>query len=152
YWGNPDAHARLGYRAVRCAEPRRLPSELKYTLLTESVCPIREAAYSLVSASQTFTVWSQLPDTMRLPSAEKATLQTPLVCPLTVTALFRACAANPVACAGLVRPTLPLAEPRRLPSGENATLVTQSVCPLRVSVSCPEYASHTFTVWSALPE
>src|ERR1017187_10309473 len=39
-----------------------------------------------------------------------------------------------------------LAEAIRRPSGLNATLATQSVCSRGVRVSCPDPASHTFTV------
>ena len=60
----------------------RLPSGLNATLMTPSVCPLRESSSWPVSASHTFTVLSQLPVTMRLPSGLNATLLTPAcVCP-----------------------------------------------------------------------
>ena len=62
----------------------RLPSGLNATLVTVSVCPLRERISWPLSASHTFTVLSWLPLTMRLPSGLNATLMTAPVCPLRV--------------------------------------------------------------------
>ena len=59
-----------------------MPSGLNATLLTAPVCPLRVRVSWPVAASQTFTVWSSLPEARRLPSGLNATLVTVAGVPL----------------------------------------------------------------------
>ena len=125
----------------------RLPSGLNATLVTMSVCPLRERTSWPVAASHTFTVLSSLPLTMRLPSALNATL-------VTLADVSLEARGPPGRCP---RPTpspsvsqLPLT--MRLPSALIRHAVDAvAVCPLRVRTSWPVSASHTFTVLSRAP-
>ena len=62
----------------------RLPSALIATSSTPAMSALEEWTSLPVLASHTFTVSSELPETMRLPSGLNATLVAPSVCPLRV--------------------------------------------------------------------
>ena len=67
----PDLHRPV----TALPETIRLPSGLKATLTTSSVCPLSVSVSWPVAASQTFTVPVRLPLTIRSPSGLKATLR-----------------------------------------------------------------------------
>ena len=94
-----------------------------------------------VSASQTRTVLSALPETMRLPSGLNATLFTQSVSPVSGAPM-----GWPVSTfhSRMVLSQLP--ETTRRPSGLNATLSTKSVWPVSGAPICwPVFASHSRT-------
>src|SRR5262249_3123792 len=83
--GGGSAHGTMGCPVVasqeRTSNPlsretTRRPSELKQTLWTLAVCPLRVRSSCPVAASHTFTVWSALALARHLPSGLKTTLVT----------------------------------------------------------------------------